>query len=99
MDRRLLQFETPYIDTPALLAVLGDYKSPRRRIDRLVQNGELIRLKNGFFLIAAKIEQPGLAAPLIPYEQVANMLFGPSYVSLEWALSFYGMIPERVHTV
>lgn len=27
------------------------------------------------------------------------MLYGPSYVSLEWALSFYGLIPERVHTV
>ena len=27
------------------------------------------------------------------------MLYGPSYVSLEWALSFYGMIPERVYTV
>lgn len=35
----------------------------------------------------------------LPYEQVANLLFGPSYVSLEWALSFYGFIPERVTVV
>ncbi len=32
-------------------------------------------------------------------ELVANHLYGPSYVSLEWALSFYGLIPERVEEV
>ena len=34
-----------------------------------------------------------------PYEQIANLLYGPSYVSLEWALSFYSFIPERVAVV
>jgi hypothetical protein len=63
----------------------------------MVINGELIRLKNGFFLITDKINQG--KNTIIPYEQVANLLYGPSYVSLEWALSFHGMIPERVHTV
>ena len=63
----------------------------------MVKNEELIRLKNGFYLIADKITTR--TNQLIPYEQVANLLYGPSYVSLEWALSFYGMIPERVHTV
>ena len=38
-------------------------------------------------------------ATIIPFEQIANFLYGPSYVSMEWALSFYGMIPERVYTV
>ncbi|MFS8562842.1 MAG: hypothetical protein LVR00_00285 [Rhabdochlamydiaceae bacterium] len=63
----------------------------------MVKNKELIRLKNGFYLIADKITQG--THTIIPYEQVANLLYGPSYVSLEWALSFYGMIPERVHLV
>ena len=63
----------------------------------MVKNEELIRLKNGFYLIADKIRQG--PNTIIPYEQVANLLYGPSYVSLEWALSFYGMIPERVHTI
>lgn len=60
----------------------------------MVKNGELIRLKNGFYLIEDKIRRGA-----IPYEQIANLLYGPSYVSLEWALSFYGVIPERVHTI
>ncbi len=86
--------KTPYVDAQTLLTLLAEYRKPREWISRMVKNGELIRLKNGFFLIASKISEG-----TIPYEQVANLLYGPSYVSLEWALSFYGMIPERVHTI
>ncbi len=89
--------ETPYIDAQSLLNLLWEYEKPREWIRRAVKKGELIRLKNGFYLIGDKIQQG--STKIIPYEQVANMLYGPSYVSLEWALSFYGMIPERVHTV
>jgi len=88
---------TPYIDAQNLLALLGAYERPRDWISRRVKNGELIRLRNGLYLITEKIEQG--SERLVPYEQVANILYGPSYVSLEWALSFYGMIPERVYTV
>ncbi len=93
----LSHFETPYIDAQNLLALLGSYQRPRDWMQRMVKNGELIRLRNGFFLITEKIQQG--PDRIIPYEQVANFLYGPSYVSLEWALSFYGMIPERVYTV
>lgn len=94
MKNILTQIETPYVDAQTLLTFLSDYQKPREWILRKVKSGELIRLKNGFYLIQNKIEDGG-----VPYEQVANLLYGPSYVSLEWALSFYGMIPERVHTV
>ncbi len=89
--RKLYTFETPYITTQTLHVMLQDYKNPKDCIWRLVQSGELLRLKNGFFLIRHLIEK----AP-IPFEQIANLLYGPSYVSLEYALSFYGMIPEGV---
>lgn len=97
MKNILKKIETPYIDTQTLLSFLTDYQKPRECILRMVKNGELIRLKNGFYLIADKIEEESNTA--VPYEQVANLLYGPSYISLEWALSFYGMIPERVHTI
>ena len=45
-------------------------------------------------MIAEKIEET-----FIPYEQIANLLYGPSYISFEWALSFYKMIPEGVYVV
>jgi predicted transcriptional regulator of viral defense system len=43
-------------------------------------------------------------APKVHYQEisselVANHLYGPSYISLESALSYYGLIPERVYTM
>jgi hypothetical protein len=96
--KNILKFiETPYIDAQTLLTFLADYKKPREAILRMVKNDELIRLKNGVYLISEKIKHGNNT--IIPFEQLANFLYGPSYISMEWALSFYGMIPERVHTV
>lgn len=91
----ILRFaKTAYIESRNLRPLLSCYTNPDDFISRMVKAGELIRLKNGFFLIAEKItEMP------VPYEQIANLLYGPSYISLEWALSFYGMIPEGVYVV
>ena len=84
-------FPLAYIDSPTLLGLLKEYVNPRDYIARLVKKGVLIRLKNGVFLIREKVKNRR-----IPFGQVANFLYGPSYVSLEWALSEYGLIPERV---
>jgi len=69
------------------------YRSPNDKLSRLAKGGELIRLKKGLYLPAEREGQR-----LAPAELIANLLLGPSYVSLETALSFYGMIPERVYT-
>lgn len=86
--------ETAYIEAQNLLPLLHNYTNPHDFISRLCKKGDLIRLKNGFFVIADKI-----ANSPIPYEQIANLLYGPSYLSFEWALSYYGMIPEGVYVV
>lgn len=86
--------ETAYIEAQNLIPLLGDYTNPRDFIARLVKRGDLIRLKNGFFVIAEKIKKSA-----VPYPQIGNLLYGPSYISLEWALSYYGMIPEGVYVV
>lgn len=92
---QILRFaETAFIQTSSLLPLLGEYTNPYDLICRMCKRGELIRLKQGFFVISEKIEK----AP-VPYEQIANLLYGPSYISFEWALSYYGMIPEGVYVV
>jgi hypothetical protein len=92
---KVLRFaKTAYIETQNLKPLLSGYTNPDDFISRLVKSGELIRLKKGFFLIAEKVDDS-----LIPYEQIANLLYGPSYVSFEWALSYYKMIPEGVYVV
>jgi len=60
----------------------------------LEKNGELIRLKRGIYLVSSNIHRQNISKELI-----ANHLYGPSYVSLETALSFYNLIPERVHSI
>ncbi len=64
------------------------------KISNLVRNKELIRLKKGFYTFS-KIYQ----TKPINLISVANALYSPSYVSFDYALSYYGMIPERVSEV
>ena len=64
------------------------------KISNLVRNKELIRLKKGFYTFSKLYETKP-----INLISVANTLYSPSYVSFDYALSYYGMIPERVSEV
>lgn len=59
-------------------------------IKRNVKSGLFIKLRNTFYSLKD-------ATP--PHFFVANKLYQPSYISLETALSHYGVIPERVYTI
>ena len=74
--------------------ILYKYKNPRVKINNLLKKGEIIRVKKGLYVFGPKLSRG-------PYfkETLANLIYGPSYISLEYALSFYGLIPERVETV
>ena len=89
----LEQFGVIPIDYSTLVTAFANYKSPKDKIAALVKSGTLIRLKKGLFVVAPKIHKQSLSKELI-----ANHLYGLSYFSLESALSFYGLIPERVYS-
>ena len=82
------------VDYSTILSHFSNLKSPKDKISRLEKSGELIRLKKGKYLIAKNLKDN---PPSI--ELIANHLYGPSYVSFETALSFYGLIPERVYVI
>src|SRR5574344_3073554 len=64
------------------------------KISNLVKSGELVRLKKGFYTFSkAYLTRP------IDLISVANTLYTPSYVSFDYALSYYGMIPDRVSEI
>jgi len=63
----------------------------RNQLERWRKSGRIIRLKKGVFILADDDRRVELSKPYI-----ANQLYGPSYVSLEYALGYYGLIPERV---
>lgn len=54
------------------------------------KKGYLVKLKNGIYAFAKDYEK-------IKGEEIASVLYQPSYLSLESALSFYGFIPEMVY--
>lgn len=82
------------ISTDMVADAIGEYRSPADRISRLARRGDLIRLQRGLFVVA-----PELSGQTLSRELIANHLYGPSYVSFESALSYHGIIPERVHMV
>lgn len=91
-----LRLRIPYeeFDYQALLTALGDYKRPRDRITRLLRQGTIIRVKKGLYVFGEAEQR----AP-VRKEILANLIHGPSYVSLEYALQHHGLIPERVEAV
>lgn len=77
-----------------LADALRAYGNVRNKIQRLLEDGSIIRIKKGFYTFPEALRR----APLEP-GVVANLIHGPSYVSCEYALSFYGLIPETVTEV
>lgn len=74
-----------------LLHVLSRYKRPFDKISELTKQKFLTQVKRGVFVPGPSLKIAG-PDPLL----VANIIYGPSYVSLESALSYWGMIPEKV---
>jgi len=77
-----------------VLDLLKEYKRPNDKISELVKAGLLTILKNGLYVPGTK-SRLNTAEPFL----IANHLWGPSYVSMESALSYWGLIPERVHEI
>ena len=90
----LRQYGNVPITANVLNNLFSDYKAPKMKIQGMVRNGSIIRIKKDLYVVSPEIS----GKPLSP-ELIANHLYGPSYVSLHYALHYYGLIPERVVTV
>lgn len=82
------------LDYQQLVSSLRGYSKPRDRIGALLADGSLIRVRKGLYVFGERYRRAPLSR-----ETLANLISGPSYVSLDYALSNYGMIPERVADV
>jgi len=77
-----------------ILELLSDYQSPNDKISELLKSKELISIRRGLYITGSKMDLP-TPEPFL----IANHLRGPSYVSLESALSYWNMIPERAYEI
>jgi hypothetical protein len=76
-------------DYTALMDALKMYSRPRDKVSHLLKTGVITRIKKGFYCDNRKDMR---ALPL--KETAANLLYGPSYISLQFALACHGLIPE-----
>ena len=63
-------------------------------VKRALASREVIRIRRGLYCLAPKYQKKG-----VNLYALAQHVHGPSYVSLESALSWHGWIPEAVHAV
>lgn len=63
-------------------------------VKRAIESGEILHLRRGLYMLANKYQR----GPCNLHE-IAQKIYGPSYVSLESALAYHGWIPEAVYAV
>ena len=81
----------PVIDTDILAGGTSDASSLKVQLSRLVKAKKLIQAKRGIYLLAEKYRKSAVYEPYL-----ASLLKRPSYISLEKALEYHGLIPEAV---
>ncbi|MCP1111036.1 type IV toxin-antitoxin system AbiEi family antitoxin domain-containing protein [Ohessyouella blattaphilus] len=74
--------------TAMILDELKDFSSPADKLARLVKRKEYIPIVRGLY--ETERTTPGYL--------LAESIYGPSYLSFEFALSYHGLIPEAVYT-
>lgn len=81
--------------TSSIIASLyPEVKTKSAKIAQLEKAGEIIRLRRNLFVVNPQETNLPLSSGLI-----ANHLLAPSYVSMQTALRYYGLIPEAVYTI
>lgn len=70
-----------------LIQDYASYSNPKMKIGRLVKEGKLIPIIQGIYETDKSI----------PGYYLSGIIYDPSYLSFEFALSWYGLIPETVY--
>lgn len=90
-DQQLNSFGVVPFSHGSLLPMLAEYRRPNDKIASMLARGDIVQLRRGFYILGPARRTGPVSLPL-----VANLLSGPSYVSLDFALSWHGLIPEGV---
>ena len=72
-----------------ILEELRSYANPKAKLSRMANQGECFRITRG--LHETNKNTPGYL--------LAGSIYGPSYISFEYALAYYNLIPEAVYTI
>ncbi len=84
-----------YFSSQELINLFPDNSNLRHSlIKRALADGDMIRIKRGLYYLPERFQKNGID----PYF-FCQKIYGPSYISLETALSWHSWIPEAVFTI
>ena len=83
--------KSPLIDSGTFSLYSPNPQDLRRQVREWVKKGYLLSLKRGIYIFSDEWRKFQISSLFI-----ANYLISPSYISREYALGFYGLIPEKV---
>ncbi len=90
--QQLITWPNYFISGSELRSILPGTEDARKAIiKRAVHEGYLQRLRRDYYLIRQLPNKP-----MLNTFELAQFIYGPSYISFESALSYHGWIPERV---
>jgi len=81
-------------DYTQLMMALGEYRKPRDVVTDLLRRQQVIRIRKGLYIFGP-LWRRSEVSPMT----LANLLYGPSVISLDYALAWNGLIPEHVETI
>jgi len=94
VEQAIQTFEEQPLTQSVLMNLLKDYRWPHNKIRELEKKGSLTPEKRGLYMAGTALK--GLRpSPFL----LANHIYGPSYVSMEAALSHWELIPEMVAAI
>jgi hypothetical protein len=95
LERKLRNYPHPYLtDSEVENLIDGTRDSRYSKVKRMLAQGKLLHIKRGLYCITDEI---GYFKKPHPFE-LAQYIYGPSFISLESALSYHNLIPEAVYT-
>lgn len=96
LEKTLQNYPRPYLTDVELTNLLDGTKDSRHsKVKRLINQGKLIHIKRGLYCLTEELgyfKKPNLF-------ELAQYIYGPSFISLESALSIHQLIPEAVYTI
>ncbi|MDT8287370.1 MAG: hypothetical protein RQ748_09695 [Elusimicrobiales bacterium] len=88
---KFTEFKAKFLGLPVIPSrLLSGGQADINQLERWRRSGRIVKLRRGLYMLGAgeRRLEPGRA-------YLAGQIYQPSYVSLEYALSVYGLIPER----
>lgn len=88
LRRRIGREEFDYV---TLTDALKGYARPRDKITDLIAQEAIVRVKKGLYVFGPEVRRHAFSLEIL-----GNAIYGPSYLSMQYALAHYGLTPEGV---